>query len=491
MTHVVFTYRIRRDHTGVEDLMPVILTEFGPLVPLLRYMLKSNIGRSSQAKLILAVGLLLDFMEANHDAFENPSDLFETFVQRLYTGTVGPDGDPSGLYWDARKPDNVRGLMCPLSAFSDWLSKDMGTVPLNPWREATHAEQRIAWAAWQHKKNRAFLGHTMSRHNAELEVSRARQIQLKRSEVVDHERAKIFPADRIEDLLFRGFARPGKQKSPRVHERLNLRDVLITMLMYYGGLRMSEPFHLWVHDVQEDPQRSGHAWVRVYHPRLGDAPKDWMERPGKSNCDRGSYLIGKYGLVPRNELPNTHRLYAGWKGNALRPDGHYIDVEWFPGWAGELFYNLWRVYLIERAEHGMQAHPYAFVTKRGEPYSIDAFEDAHAKALRRIGLVSAKMLGTSPHGHRHAYGQALSDAKVNPLFIQAALHHKSPQSQRVYTEPDRRRLQRALEQASNHEVPGSPRMPKRPDLLAYGFEDVDPLSLFSGPNPRLARHQKR
>ena len=64
MTHVVFTYRIRRDHTGVEDLMPVILTEFGPLVPLLRYMLKSNIGRSSQAKLILAVGLLLDFMEA-------------------------------------------------------------------------------------------------------------------------------------------------------------------------------------------------------------------------------------------------------------------------------------------------------------------------------------------------------------------------------------------------------------------------------------------
>ena len=27
MTHVVFTYRIRRDHTGVEDLMPVILTE--------------------------------------------------------------------------------------------------------------------------------------------------------------------------------------------------------------------------------------------------------------------------------------------------------------------------------------------------------------------------------------------------------------------------------------------------------------------------------
>jgi hypothetical protein len=38
------------------------------------------------------------------------------------------------------------------------------------------------------------------------------------------------------DLLFKGFIVPGKQKSPRIEERLNLRDILITMLLHYGGL---------------------------------------------------------------------------------------------------------------------------------------------------------------------------------------------------------------------------------------------------------------
>jgi hypothetical protein len=61
-----------------------------------------------------------------------------------------------------------------LSSFSDWLADNEGATPLNPWRDATAAEQRLAWAAWYNRKRRAFLGHTMSRETAHLEISRAR-----------------------------------------------------------------------------------------------------------------------------------------------------------------------------------------------------------------------------------------------------------------------------------------------------------------------------
>jgi hypothetical protein len=116
---------------------------------------------------------------------------------------------------------------------------------------------------------RAFLGHTLSVDVAKLKVSQARTTLLKKNPVIDHEPVKFFPADRMVDLLFKGFIVPGKQKSPRIEERLNLRDILITMLMHYGGLRMSEPFHLYMHDVTHDDTDPGNAWSRCITPVSG------------------------------------------------------------------------------------------------------------------------------------------------------------------------------------------------------------------------------
>lgn len=91
MTHTVVYYKVVRDNTGIHEEIPVILTEFGPLQPLIRYLLKDRhvSSGSSTNKLVQAVGLLIDYMAANHSAFDNPHDLFNTFVQRLYSGTVG------------------------------------------------------------------------------------------------------------------------------------------------------------------------------------------------------------------------------------------------------------------------------------------------------------------------------------------------------------------------------------------------------------------
>ena len=490
MTHTVVRYKVVRDNTGIHEEIPVILTEFGPLQPLIQYILKHRhmLSESNTNKLVQAVGLLIDYMEANHQAFASPEDLFNTFVQRLYSGTVGVDGsDPSGLYWDARKPPLVRVLVNHLSRFSDWMAQEQGTKQLNPWRQATRAEEQLAWAAWQHQRNRSFLGHTMSVDVAALKVSQARSILLKKSPVIDHDAVKYFPADRMVDLLFKGFIVPGKQKSPRIEERLNLRDILITMLLHYGGLRMSEPFHLYVHDVIHDDTELGSALVRVFHPSLGQAPGDLLDAKGKPvACDRATYLRDKYGLLPRTDYKSSHTLHAGWKGNALDSKQHFMHVHWAPRWAGKLFWKLWVFYMAQRDQLNPD-HPYAFVTREGKPYSIDAFEDAHAKAVKRIGLVPAKSLGTTPHGHRHAYGQRLSDLHLDAVFLKKALHHKSLESQLVYTEPDRVKLNRAIDAALAREAKEDGTTLTPPDFLAYGFKDVDPLGLFSGQNPRLLR----
>ncbi|NMF90941.1 gamma-mobile-trio recombinase GmtY [Aromatoleum petrolei] len=491
MTHTVVRYKVVRDNTGIHEEIPVILTEFGPLQPLIKYVLRQRhlMSESSIDKLVQAVGLLIDYTEANHQSFDDPKELFEVFVQRLYSGTVGVDGnDPSDLYWDARSPAVVRVLVNHLSKFSDWMAQEQGTTPLNPWRQATRAEERLAWAAWHHQRSRAFLSHTMSVDVASLKVSRARTALLKNTPVIDHGPVKYFPQDRMHDLLFRGFIVPGKQRSPRVEERLNLRDILITMLLHYGGLRMSEPFHLYVHDVIHDDTDPGCALVRVFHPSYGQAPADLFDAKGKPvACDRATYLRDRYGLPPRTEYKSTHTLHAGWKGNALDSKRHFMDVHWVPRWAGRLFWKLWVFYMAQRDQHTPD-HPYAFVTREGKPYSIDAFEDAHAKAVRRIGLVPAKAAGTTPHGHRHAYGQRLSDLHLDATFLKKALHHKSLESQVVYTEPDRVKLNRAIDAAlARAEKAEDGTAPPPPDFLAYGFKDVDPLGLLSGPNRRLLR----
>lgn len=482
--------KIYQDNSGVLTEIPVILTEFGPLMPLVDYFIEKAHVRSQawMNNLVYVVGLLLDYVTENHDCFDNPKDLFSTFAKRLYTGTAGQNGlDPSGLYWKGHSDKRVAKLVGQLSEFSDWMAKHYGTKPLNPWRTATRSEEILAWGAWHHRRDRSFLGHTWDREKDSLEMTRARNSLLKKNLVIDHESVKYFSEDHIQDLLFNGFIVPGKQNSPRLEERLNLRDILITLLLHYGGLRMSEPFHLFVQDVLSDPLNSERAWVRIYHPRSGTAPLDLLDINGKpTRCNREVYLKNKCGMRPRNEYATTDQLHAGWKNNLLDSNAHYMNVSWFPQWAGELFNKLWLFYMMQRAQIECD-HPFAFVTLEGKPYGIDSYKRAHRRAVERIGLKPAKSLGTTPHAHRHAYGQRLTEADVDPIIRKKAFHHQSLESQSVYTEPSRTQLIKALEAAAQRKNDGITPLP--PDFLRYGFKDVDPLGLMSGSNPKLLRRK--
>jgi integrase len=59
----------------------------------------------------------------------------------------------------------------------------------------------------------------------------------------------------------------------------------------------------------------------------------------------------------------------------------------------------------------------------------------HGDAVKRIGLEHSKALGTTEHGHRHAYGYRLANHGFSQVEIQKAMHHKSPDSCLVYLQP--------------------------------------------------------
>lgn len=81
-------------------------------------------------------------------------------------------------------------------------------------------------------------------------------------------------------------------------------------------------------------------------------------------------------------------------------------------------------------------------------YSITQYNKAHAAACKRIGLNVGKALGTTPHGHRHAYGQRLKRAGIEKSLIRRFMYHSTLESQEVYTQATFRDARIALEAAA-------------------------------------------
>jgi integrase len=68
-------------------------------------------------------------------------------------------------------------------------------------------------------------------------------------------------------------------------------------------------------------------------------------------------------------------------------------------------------------------------------YTLAQYNKAHAAACERIGLPVSKALGTTSHGHRHAYSKRLKRAGLDEKIIQRCRHDISIESQGVYTQP--------------------------------------------------------
>lgn len=505
MTVVQTKARVFSDATGAWTDLPILLSAEGPVLPLLDYLLIRSQERSLSwmRKVVQAVQLLLRFIDANEGDFLNFPHLLRAFGQRLYSGTVGKDGiDPSGLYWMPKRSRTIHILLAGLGDYCQWLidHHDVSLPGLNRYENLSRYDERMLRAAWEYKRSRTSLGYTWALlPPSRLTTRPSWQPRHHAAPKVAHvDDGVSFPEARFTNLLLHGFVRRGYSHHPDPSIRLNLRDSLITLLMHGAGLRLSECFHLYVHDVKPDPRDPSVAQVRIHHPSEGDAPNDWMDEQSRPmNGNRSAYLAARYARRPRHLLLGT--AAAGWKEPML--DGrYYMQAFWFPVELGRLFMHLWLLYLRQLAQIAGH-HPYAFVVLNGpttgELLSMDSFTQSHARAIERIGLRLGKTHGTTPHAHRHAYGGRLMRAGVEPVFRKKALHHKSLPSQAVYTAPTIVDMTRTLDTAMDrlNDLEGQGRTVKPvmdlSQLTQFGFEDVDPDNLLSGAYPRLLKGREK
>lgn len=448
MRYVQVSSKTYRDNTGRSIDFPTLLVEYNGDTMLFeqlhRYQIKNRSkSRTWHKKLVQAVGLLLDYMEANQEYYSSPKEFFDTFTESVYSGTINEEGlDPSGLYWLHKRVETANMLLSALNGFSDWLYEEYGAVQLNPWRKATRYEERLNWMAQINKSHNSFLGHLKDVHEIAETAKLARNVVRRRNPHSTKGDTKAFSENAIHNLLWEGFKNTRKNVELDLVDRYNWRDIAITILMHGGGLRHSEVFHLWIQDVFPDPEDSNLAVVRIYHPSEGKAPQDFKNpTTGKYITDRESYLLLKYGLLPRNMYSAQDKRFAGWKEPRLDNDeDKYMHVYWFSKEWGYNFMYAWKMYLAKRLRDGIkETHPFAFVSHSpktlGEMMPLRTQRESHEKAVEKIGLTVGKKDGTTPHGHRHAYGQRLKNAEISRLIIQISMHHKSEKSQDVYTEP--------------------------------------------------------
>ncbi|MYM81815.1 tyrosine-type recombinase/integrase [Duganella sp. FT50W] len=436
--------RVLTDETGASVEIPGLVTPAGVLTPLVDYCLTRRHDRSIvwMSKVVRSVQMFLEYMHANPSE-QDTYILFRNFAQRLYTGTFDLETgfDPSWLTWWPRSAPDAQHIITDLSLFFEWLGKERPrAAQINPRYAGSAFDSACDSAAYLQRRDAALLGHTWGAKPSVHALGF--KVRAKRRPHVDTANPPAFPDDKFKELLNIGF---------KVGNDFDYRGILITLLCHGGGFRESEPFHLYIEDVVQDPLNPKSALVRIHHPSQGFAPRGWRDARGRElKGNRASYLGKRFGLVPRNEMLSNRA--AGWKGGALDGD-YYKEAHWFEPELGELFLVVWQKYLHQVAKVN-RTHPFAFINLRREPigdmYTIAQFARAHANACRRIGLVVSKELGTTPHGHRHSYGRRLKKGGVGTAFLRKCMHHSSEDSQTVYTSPSAEETRNVLQAASEN-----------------------------------------
>lgn len=430
--------------------LKAIVVETGLLISHLKYLKYMTLtkGRSSswRNQSIQAIRLLLDYSIVNEGSFSNPKEMFIAFAKRLRDGTVDEFGmDATLLFWHSTNENTYNTLIHHITTYSNWLYDESGSESalLNPTTKATRAERLMNLAAYNNRHNKSFLGHTYSDKHKEQSINTARTVGRQWTNQPDFAPSKVFREDKIWALISEGFARRGVPATSPSIKRYNLANVLITMLLHFGGLRTCEPFHIYVSDIiPNDDLRQ----IRVYHPTKGLAPEWFRHQFNLPEADRQTFLGIKYGLETRWDHPNG-AYNAGWKNSVVNQEGHYFHTYLF-GSEGieDMFYELFREYLLKQRVSPSEGreHPFLFTNKYGDPLSMQSFQAAHKAAVKKIGLEPKLFMGGSPHCHRHSYATRLYNAGIDNLTTKNCMHHRSLESQEVYKELDHKKIREDL-----------------------------------------------
>lgn len=412
----------------------VVVTSNGIFPAHINYLIKHRKkSQSWLSKSSSSIVKLLDFAEAHQGVYRNPRVMFEAFAEILPDGTIDENGhDPRELYWEPISAEHANSIIEHITNFSDFVYKQTGDekLLLNPPVEASKSERLMSLAAYHHKKNNSFLSHTWNDQEANEKARTSRLIKRHKTSQVQRE-TKVTEEFVANDLICNGFWR---YKHKRHHASfLNVKNILISMLIHYAGLRISEPFHIFISDISDDPVDKDRINIKIQDPEIGKAPKYWRKKPENKHDNIKTYLKKKYGLKPRTKLKGNQ--FAGYKSKGME-----IQVELFPTFYWQWFTELLNFYIThQRKTDPLYPHPYLFTDEKGHPATIKQYRKAREKALIKLGHEPSKYSGNNPHGGRHRYGTELTRADISQILISRAMHHKSLTSKDRYTEEEQKR----------------------------------------------------
>ncbi|XOV81266.1 MAG: gamma-mobile-trio recombinase GmtY [Aestuariibacter sp.] len=416
-------------------------------------------------KVSRALGLFYDFcisynlVRQSSQTFNFHKRLIRKFALSLYKGTIDVEDhrDKLNLYWPPASMISTKSILSALQTFIDWCEVE-GVIEPQPSNVPTHPrdERTTLRFLYQAVKAKAFmfLSHTvttseLARGIADKQANKIIDLGVNQKACGE---AKKFPTELVSPLMKYGFIK--KESATLPEEREDLTAKMITLLLLFGGTRISEPFHIWYNDVV--PQFDGSCKVLLRHPS-----EAYTDMVGEQKMLRRTYLAQR-NLKPRNDDRNSKSYKAGWKN--LKVDSTLSAPVFFIHPSAESLFREMYIYYLSYRERLMKSytdrcgtdHPFLFVKQTGnagEPYSIKAYQDALKRAYKRLEkrlgrpVKYGKLEGTSPHGPRHFYGQMLAESGVPPKIIQNSLRHRSVLSQGIYTEPTFDHVTRELEKA--------------------------------------------
>jgi hypothetical protein len=461
---------IVKDPFSADRHRAVLLVDGKVLEPFLSFCRELNFSVKVEQNYAHAVALFIEWLSKKAAQFSEEKDrslIFTAFAHDLVYGTIKEDNDPTGLWWQKTSDRVARRTMTRFLSFADWLSQRFGTRNLNPTdREPTWDERIQFYRQYEYRRAGSMMKHLFTRSYAIEGLNEpVHRFQMPGQVLTVTPEVPVFPTERIKDLLWEGFRNLGiRAGESRPWVKWNLRNILFTMILLFGGKRESEPCHLWVDDVFEDPVNPGRALVLIHEPRSGKYTYTDPVTNRKTTTTRTDYLMRFCGgRKPLTE--ETGRRRAGWKGNLLQDKTRLaMRVFWLAPDMGYLFYDLWHLY-IRYCRPVVQHNPYAFLTEDGEPMGAAAYADSFKRAVERIGLVHSKSLGTTPHGLRHWYGQQIESLKLDKKVGQLIFAHRSALSQEVYRQMTTADVSNIIDQAMKGKSLGDFRLP---NLLLLG-----------------------
>lgn len=464
-----------RQYSG--RLFPLVILENGQpgyvINAYIHYLLMRGEQESTLQQKIQTVCQLYEFCRrkyGNHELTEEQVRvLIYDFGSAKLQGTIQSDGsDPLNLGWRPVLPRTLRNTLRHIEDFDSFQATFFKAARLNPVevRFQSAFERYIEFKA---RSKYDPLIHLFPSRSTEQSVH-AYQVREHRRQSSRRKPEKVFPADFIIDLI-------EHTEEPR--------DKMLLLLMAFGGLRRSEPLHLFHRDVVGRFRDTGSAWIVLADPVSGTTT--WTGKDGKPHQgSRSDFLRREYanlhlpvGHPLRNLQPRClygrgdRGLYVGFKGMTFSGHDKNNFVHWLHEEAGVMFWRAYEEY-IERHFYGKPMHwpyhPFLFIRLDtdgyGMPLTLPAIDKVFARAAERIGIN-----GYSPHSLRHFYGYYLASVLRRPIEeAQACLHHASVLSTQVYYRTAPETIRKEILIAAYNAI-------GKPIPLSINEEGISPVSI--------------